>query len=295
MARQANQSKNWDYTVQQVAMPHPLTGKPSGFFGNIRSDNQEILGITTEQYGLVQNSELIGVALEALNKAGMTGYEQSIIVTDGGSRVFAEFTFKNRLLAKAVGDKFGYKFVIKNSFDRSIRAALELGFLRLVCTNGMSTLEKEFSDNRKHSSRISVDFIAKAVENALKRGPEALKTFELLAERSIDDEKGLAILANFEDKGLLSGTLRESITTLWLAPRRAEDKARNLYNLYNAVTEHLTHKVAGDRYEYAQKTSASVLATLAKAATAKDFFAKIILPPVKEKVTMVAAGPVIDV
>jgi len=295
MARQANQSGKWDYAVKQIAMPHPLTGAPSGYFGNVRTDTNEILGITTEQYGLVQNSELIGVALEALEKAGLTGYEQSIIVTDGGARVFAEFTFKAKLLAKAVGDKFGYKFIIKNSFDRSIRAALELAFLRLVCLNGASTLEKEFSDNRKHSTRINVDFIRKAIDNAMSRAPEALKVYERLADRAIDDEKGVLILNNLEDRGLLSGTLRESITTLWLAPRRAEDKERNLYNLYNAVTEHLTHKVASERYEYAQKTSGAILQTLAKAAGASDFFQKLILPPPSTKVTMVAAGPVIDV
>ena len=295
MARKANQSTEWDYIVKQVPMPHPLTGQPSNYLANVRTDNNEILGVTSEHYGLVQNSELIGVALEALQKTGLTGYEQSIVVTDGGARVFAEFTFKQKLLANAVGDKFGYKFVIKNSFDRSIRAALELGFLRLICTNGMSTMEKEYSEQRKHSNRISVDFIAKAVESAMKRGPEALKIFERLAERSIDDEKGVIILTNLEKKGYLSTVLRENIETVWLSPNRPEDKERNLYNLYNAVTEYLTHKVAPERYEYAQRTSASVLSTLVGAASKPDFFAKLILPAVKEKVVMVAAGPVIEV
>lgn len=293
MARPANQSNEWNYQVVQMAIENPLNPDvPSGFFANIRKDTKHILGIATESYGIVQNHELVDVALAALEGYGLKGYEMNVIVADNGSRVYIEFTFKNKVLATAVGDRFGYRFIIKNSFDRSLRVALELAFLRLSCLNGASTLEKEFSENRKHSSRVSADFLKKAIDEAIKRGPEALKIYEKMADKSISTEKGLLALANLEHRGLLSTTVRESIETLWLTPPRKEDKARNLYNLYNAITEHLTHQVRGERYEYSQKLASGILHILVNAAVKKDQFDKLIAVP-KTKSIIVPTAPVI--
>jgi hypothetical protein len=292
MPRPADQSTKWDYNVKQVKL---MTegGDFSGYYGNQRTDTKQVLGVTTEQYGIVQNKDLMENALQAIDKLGFKGYQQRIVVTNGGARIFAEFTFSNKLLASAVGDKFGYRFVIKNSFDRTLRAAVELAFLRLICTNGCSTLEREFHSNKKHSSGVEVDFIREAIDRAIKRGPSALKVFEELAERAVNDEKGVIILNNLESRGVLSGTVRENITTLWLAPRRAEDKPRNLYSLYNAVTEHLSHKVAGDRFEYARNTDANVLGILSRATKQKDLFATLTTPPKKEKLEVKVEAPVV--
>jgi hypothetical protein len=302
MARPSNQSGEWEYQVKQMRLTNPLSGKPSRFFANIRTDTQEELGITSEAYGIVQNSELMEVALAALHGHGLKGYEMNVIVADNGARVFIEFTFKNKLLAKAVGDKFGFRFIIKNSFDRTLRVAVELAFLRLACTNGMSTLEKDFCDSRKHSKKsfdqeekksIKLDFMKEALEEAIKRGPDALKIYERLAEKSINDEKGLIVLKNIEEKGWLSTSLRESIETLWLRPNRPEDKARNLYNLYNAITEHLSHKVRGERYEYSEKLAHGILQLLVTAATKKDAFDKLITVPETNKIIMVPSAPIL--
>ena len=36
----------YDFTAKQVAVPHPITGDRSGYFMNIREDNDEIVGCT---------------------------------------------------------------------------------------------------------------------------------------------------------------------------------------------------------------------------------------------------------
>ena len=51
--------KGWDFTVKQVQVPHPVTGTKSGYFMNIREDTDEILGWTTERYGLVASSNAL--------------------------------------------------------------------------------------------------------------------------------------------------------------------------------------------------------------------------------------------
>ena len=278
MAKPATQSSDYKYTVSQEAIKHK--GVSIGYFGNFRTDTRKCLGITSERYGLIQNGELLDVATQALSLRGLTDYEQRVIVTGEGQRMFAEFTFKNKQLTTAVGDIFGYKLTLRNSFDCSLRAALVLGFLRLTCLNGASTVEKEFGITQKHTGNVTAEFIAKAIDKAIAGGEQALKVYDRLAQAALTDEQGQNALKQLEAEKLLSGTLRQSMETLWLAPKRQEDKARNLYNLYNAITEHLTHQVAKERYEYANRLSAKILFKLVNAARKREYFDKLIQPVV---------------
>lgn len=266
MSKKATQATEYNYTVNNVKLMTP-DGKFSGFYGNQRSDNGEVLGVTTEQYGILQNGTLMDAAMDALSSRGLTDFERTTMVTEGGKRFFAEFTFKNKQLATKVGDVFGYRLTLQNSFDRSLRAAWQLGFLRLTCLNGASTMVKEFNVTAKHSSKISVSFLGDALDKAIVNGAYALAVYDELARVAINDVQGGTILTYLEKKGkVLSGSLREDILVLWQNPKRQEDKARNLYNLYNAITEHMTHKVAAERFEYANKVSALALSALVGAA-----------------------------
>lgn len=287
MARPANETSEWKYEVDQVPLFAKVGAKfePTGFFGNLRRDNGVVLGVTTDQYAIMQNERMMETAHKALRKVGLTGADERITVAGEGARIYVDYTFRDRTLKVGVGDLVGYSLRLKNSFDRSIRYGVDLGFLRLACLNGMATLEKEFCADRKHAGNLEdakVDFLAKAMETALKRGPEALKVFQQLGNVSLSDEHGLFTLGNLERKGILSGQVREGIQAIWEKPRRAVDKARNLYNLYNAATEYLTHEVAKERNEYASKTSGAILLTLANASRDKAKFAALIAPPKKE-------------
>ena len=291
MARDSKQSSNWQFQVIQRQLQNPKTGEKIPMWGNFREDTEQCLGVTSEQYGLVQNTALMSTAIAALEARGLKDYEQRMVVSGDGQRFYAELTFKNRNLATAIGDLLGYKFIIKNSFDRSLRTSLGLGFLRLACLNGMTTTENEFAITRKHSAQVTVDFLGDAIDKALAAGKSALSIFDTLASVAITDEQGQNILAHFEDKKLLSGTLREHMLTLWLAPRRQEDKARNLYNLYNAMTEYLTHQVGVERYEYAGKVGDNVLMTLVNAARKPEQLSKIIVPAPKAGTSIVVNVP----
>lgn len=296
MSKQANQSDKWNYTVAQLQLRHPLTGNPIPQFGNFREDTGECLGVTSEQYGLIQNVALLDAAHAALDAKGLSGYTEKTLVTSGGARFYTEFTFANKQLASAVGDVFGYKLTLKNSFDRSMRAAFQLGFLRLTCLNGASTLEKEFAVTRKHSVNVTVDFLGKAIDHAIENGASALKVYDTMAQAAISDEQGVNILNQLVIADALSGSLRDDISTLWLNPRRSEDKARNLYNLYNAVSEHLTHQVAVHRFEYANRVSNNILMRFVNAARHPDRLAKLVMPAPTDTVQIyVDTAPVASV
>lgn len=295
MSKQASQSQNWDFTVSQLQLRHPISNQPlHGQYGNFRDDTGKCLGTTSEQYGIIQNKTLLDAARAAMDQRNLTGYTERILSTgSAGERFFAEFTFANKQMATAVGDIFGFKLTLKNSFDRSIRAAMALGMLRLTCLNGASTMDNDFSVTRKHSANVSVDFVGKAIDKAMANVETALTVFDNMARVAISDEQGVNVLNHLVNSDVLSGSLRDCIKTLWLAPRRQEDKARNLYNLYNAVTEHLTHQVSKERYEYSEKVSGNVLLRLVNAARNPEKLGKLIVPvPAPEVKITIDAEPV---
>jgi hypothetical protein len=84
MPRPTNQSNKWNFKVSQVKLVTE-GGKFSGYYGNQRDDTGDILGVTSEQYGIVQNSDLLEVAQQAFETRGLKDYEQSVIVSGGGS------------------------------------------------------------------------------------------------------------------------------------------------------------------------------------------------------------------
>lgn len=288
MPKKPEQSENWDFTVESV--PVPYGGKDTGYRFNVRKDTNEVIGVTTDSYGIIQNSDLMNMATDVLTKRGLTDYKTKIITTGGGSKFFAELSFINRTLANSVGDVFGFAFTFKNSFDCSIRGALALGFKRLVCLNGMAAMDNEFSITAKHSSKVTVDFIEKAIDKALLHKDKALVVYDEMARIAITNEQGQTILANLG----FSEKLRESFETKWLGPTRPEDEARNLYNLYNAITEHLTHEVAGENYEYAGKLTNNVLLKLVNAARKPANLTKLIIPAPKQVNTQIVT-PLADI
>lgn len=280
MSRQANQSNNYAFRVVQLQLRHPVTNVPlANQFGNFRDDTGQCLGTTSEQYGIIQNADLLDYARSALAAKGLTGYTEKIIVAgDAGQRFYARFEFRHRELASAVGDKFGYVLELRNSHDRTLRAAIMLGLLRLTCLNGAATLEKEFAVTRKHSTKVTVEFLGEAIDNAMANGQKALKVYDEMAQIALPNELGVNVLNHLVEDSTLSASMAQNIRFLWLAPRRDEDKARNLWSLYNAVTEHLTHQVEDKRFEYAGKVNTSVLFQFANAARKPERLAKLVAP-----------------
>ena len=259
----AKQDQNYDYTVKQVAVPHPENGKKSGYFMNIRTDNDEILGWTSDRYGLVNNVDLLDKADAAFEARGID-VTRKVIVTEGGAKMRAQYDLSGdmfRAEVPQVGDTMAYRLTAQNSFDRSLRISFALGLVRLICTNGMVTMEKEVEMVKKHSRQVNIgDIISDdALDNALAKLGDSVNVYGRLAQVELEQEQGLNILANLANSKVISEKVRESIAHIWNSPTHDEDKDRNLYNLNNAVTQHLTHEVADERFEYANRVTSNVL------------------------------------
>jgi hypothetical protein len=262
----------------------------AGFWGTRRTDTGQVLGVTSDKYGLLLNTDLVKTVDEVLTDKGLD-YERQITVARDGATMYGRYEFPNELRkVQKVGDEMGMRITIRNSYDRTSFAGLELGMLRLVCTNGMKAMRRAFGFNQKHSRKLSLDGVSDAIDRAIKAFDEVGGEFTKLSEVKVSDTIGDYVLKNLTSDKVLSEKLREEIVKVWLNPPFPEDKNRNLYNLYNAVTYHLTHKVEPTRFEYADKVNSNVLNRFVKAANSKAEFGKLSRIPTPTKGSILVTG-----
>ena len=284
-------SDSYDFQVVQEPLFNrdgkaAVVGK-SPVMGNFRTDTGQCLGTSTEAYAIVQNGDLVEQVEDALGKSELGEFTSQKLVARDGARFYGVYDFPSMVKPVVLGDGAGMRLTLNNSFDRSTGVDFTLGLMRLICLNGQMTLVADTSVTKKHSRKLTLDFITDAIHSCTLKFEESIKDFGTLAQREITQEQGGLILDNLAIKKVLAESMRDSIQMVWDNPTHEADKGRNLYNLYNATTQHLTHDVEGGRFEYARRVSSAVLKNLTKARDKADHFAKLTQRvPEKEKVAV---------
>ena len=279
----AKQTKNanWDFDVVQERLLRASGGKAT-IYANVRTDTDEVLGYSTDRYGIVQNDDLLSRAESAFNSRGIN-YERNVYATDNGAKMRAVYDLTGdqfQTKVPQVGDIMGYRLTVQNSFDRTLRVSFALGLMRLVCTNGMQTMQKDVDMVSKHSQKLDLDSLITdaALDKALGFLSKSGDVFGRLASTPLDDELGLNVLANLTKKKVMSEKVRERVAGIWSNRSdllRSDNHDANLYNLYNAVTQHLTDEVEETRFEYANRMSNQVLKAFERSAGSQAQFAKL--------------------
>ena len=244
---------------------------------------------STEAYEIVNNSDVVEVIEDAFNSAGMSDFEREVVVARDGARFYGVYDFPQveRHIAN-VGDVVSLRLTLNNSFDRSCGLNWAIGLLRKVCSNGMCSLVADTNVTKKHSSKLDLSFIKEGIDASVEKFDASIEAFQSLSNREITQKEGGLILDNLAIKKVLSESLRDSIQMVWDSPSFGEDQGRNLYNLYNATTEHLTREVQGTRFEYANRVNSGLLTNLSRAEQSATHFAKLTAKvPEKEKAVKV--------
>jgi hypothetical protein len=259
-------SSAYDYEVE--CAPLFSDHGPTRFFGTRRKDTGEIFATVTSAYEVLQNRQLVEAAEAAFRTKGMTGWKRKVVVTYGGARCYVIYDFPG-IGGKVAGQDLTFRLKIQNSFDGTIRASFVVGLFRLICSNGLAMPVGTLNLTQKHTTALEIDFVGRTVEQALKAFFDALPFFESMTAIRVSQDEGKAIVQGFAERNLLGRRQAEAIVRIWEHPRHEEDRARTLWNLYNAVTQHLTHDVAGaatkPRYELAERCTRTITHALVAA------------------------------
>jgi hypothetical protein len=261
-------SSKFDYKVEQVPL---LTqdGQATRFFGTRRTDTGEVFATVTDRYEILQNETLLESSENLFKGKGLNVFKRKEVVTHGGARMRALYDFPN-IGAKVDGQDLTFRLAVQNSFDGSLRASFQVGMVRLICTNGMAAPVNTLNLTRKHTSSLDVDFVGRALDHAVESFHNAIPAFQRMSEMPVSMKDGSRILFNLADRKVMSERHAEAIETIWKAPTYKEDSKRNLWNLYNACTQHFTHNVeAGSRgkprFELAERLNSGVMNTMVRA------------------------------
>jgi len=299
-------SGKYDFGVQHTALC-AADGTPSGWFGIQRTDNNKVIGVSSEKYGIVKNDDVIKAVKEALtaNKGTLGDYTEDINVCRDGARMYGEFNFTNftREIPRAdrrVGDVVGMRLTANNSYDRSCRISLSVGMLRLACTNGMTTLEQEQGLTKRHSLSVDVSFIRDAISDCITKFEASVDHLGTLSKTSISVDQGSNILQNLTDKKIITELVRAGIANVWQKGTQgvetSSDQAGNLFNLYNASTQYITREVTRDRagnanrLEYGQKVDRAILGRLTEVSQSSSQFDKWTAQPKPKKDDLVLSA-----
>ena len=162
-AREAFETADALFTVEKRELSYPVTFceerdeetgdilfkhesmRPSGTFGVVRTDTQQLLGIVSKQYEIVQNDSLLRMAEFIREEVDM----DAVIVLSHGSKVCFTATLRGAETDIVPGDTVKRRIVGYLGHDGKTGCGAKFTNIRVVCQN---TLTAALGESGAHSS-----------------------------------------------------------------------------------------------------------------------------------------------
>jgi hypothetical protein len=233
------------FTVESTRLIAEADNNPCAWFGNRRTDNGEVLGVCTDSYGIIQNADLWSKAEEAFGNRSLNDFTVERSIANNGRKCFSTYTFGGSSLKQMnpLGGAFGLRITVQNSFDGTMRASFLVEAYRQVCSNGLWAFGAEVNVARKHTTNLELSAFDSAIEASERIYAKAIERYNQMEQYAISQRQGVNVFENLAAAKKLSGKQAERFTQVWDSPTYTEDKGRNLFNLYNAATQVITHDV----------------------------------------------------
>ena len=191
----------------------------------------------------IGHGDLLGRVEGELNKLNMEVVNESFGLSHEGNRMFGLL----QIAQKGVEASKDHSWVagIRNSHDKTFPAGLCVGSGVFVCDNLAFSSEIVFG--RRHTTNILRDLpmlVAKACGQLASKWDTQGKRIEAYKQTEITNKGAAWLLLNGLRQNVFPKTLIDDVLTEWLEPRHPEFKDRNVWSLFNCVTEHLKPRTA---------------------------------------------------
>ncbi len=153
-----------------------------------------------------------------------------------GTRMFAMIQVTNCVPT----EDFGFAIGLRNAHDKMLRAGLAVGMGVFVCSN--LSFNGEIVIGRKHTKQIMNDLpglMDGAIERLGLKWSVQGETVKAYKETGISKQQGHDLLIECARQEVFPRTKLMDVIEEWESPRHPEFKDRNLWALFNAVTENL--------------------------------------------------------
>lgn len=209
-------------------------------------------------YNLIQHKEYFDCFGNALKRLNIK-FKATVKVS--GQRAYVDFDFvDNKLKFDKLNEEFTTGMRLGNSYDKSCGLVISPRYKRLACSNGMILTRTSKTVSIKHHSKIAqeinklvesrlhkiineTEYLKSYVSASMKDSTEwitACRIFEKMLKMVNQREKvleklGIAIVTTKNEK-----TKKKELSYV-LNDNTKKDKKITRWDMYNAITEHLTH------------------------------------------------------
>jgi len=255
-------------------------GTPANRWAIQRNDTKVVIGSVSGDYGVIQNSDFEDSILEGFRLNGITPSSVKPIVVNYGSRTHIEYTFGDfRSDVTQKGDIVALRIIANNSFDGKSSSSITCGAVRLVCLNGMTGFSRDVKMNARHTSNANAGYVAGVIRKAMEQWKTNNVMWAKLATADVSPLQGYYIIENLSNAKLISTRVGKLASQVWESPTYAEDRSRNLWNVYNAITQVTTHQLSERHYESGNRMSTEVLSAFADALHDSNRFEHLVRVP----------------
>ncbi len=207
---------------------------------------------STKTYQPVSHLELINVVKQQAerNLPGYDFYDEAWGVSPKSGETFGQKLFGVISYKHKDFDEMALSIGVRNSYDQSLAAGVCIGNKVFVCDN--LCFSGDIRVSRKHTGDAMND-IQNLVKNAMLIAPAKHRSItedaELMKEYTISDEQAYAILGVAYGKEILKPRQLLRSKEAWQTPPQEDFEERNLWSLYNAMTEALKTSTAREVLE----------------------------------------------
>ena len=260
-ARDAFETANALFGVEKRELQYPvfkdpnIVGvEPAGVYGVVRTDTQDLLGIVSKAYEVVQNDSLLRMAEFIREEADM----DSVVVLKNGARIAFTATLRGATKEVVPGDKVFRRLVGYLGHDGKTGCGAIFTNVRVVCANTLAAALS--SDNKtsiihKTGANTSFDKLIISIDTARQTFGQEIQSMKELAQTqcSIDDfryflekvyEKDLKDSKSIDD---LKKTQQIIRSYNWGFGTDIPGVSGTLWGALNAVTEFETSTKRGNK------------------------------------------------
>lgn len=272
------QGSKWDFAVSQEELK-TSQGVSSGIHAVIRGDTGAVIG----QYKgakVLPYTEMVDAFETGLSNAGLP-FSRSLLVTGNGARFFGRYQVGT---IDVNGEKFANVLRLQSSHDGSLQAGFSFEAERLVCLNGMMTMQQVFAMFKKHSEKLDLGFLGANIQNALDAGNEHLNGLvNKMTDVKLTDGNVRNLLSNVVGMGSAKGVSPRAghvIYDNWRNPSTDESGLGDtLYRLYNSATRFTRDVAKLGRFEMSRRANLFVTGAFDLAARNSGNLQKLLATP----------------
>jgi len=150
------------------------------------------VGLVSPYYSLIQHIEIFDEVLRAVNAVNVdiADIDAELLLTGYGERMRLCLKFPNNFgFEVKVGDRLAFTLECYNSIDGSMKFMALVGWLRLVCSNGLVIQERDSYFRRRHNQYLQMQDIATVLHEGIATTTREQAIFKQWMRTKVSEEK----------------------------------------------------------------------------------------------------------